>query len=39
MVRRVAGLPALPRMDLAAQRRRMMSLCQRRIVSGGYLQP
>jgi hypothetical protein len=28
MFRRVAGLPALPRMDLAAQRRRTMSRCQ-----------
>ena len=34
MFRRVAGLPALPRMDLAAQRRRTMSRCQRTIVSG-----
>ena len=34
MVRRVAGRPVLPRMDLAAQRRRRMSRCQRRIVSG-----
>ena len=34
MLRRVAGRPVLPRMDLAAQRRRMMSRCQRRIVSG-----
>ena len=34
MFRRVAGLPVLPRLDLAAQRRRMMSRCQRRIVSG-----
>jgi hypothetical protein len=34
MFRRVAGLPVLPRMDLAAQRRRTMSRCQRRIVSG-----
>ena len=31
---RVAGRPGLPCMDLAAQRRRMMSRCQRRIVSG-----
>ena len=31
---RVAGRPVLPRMDLAAQRRRTMSRCQRRIVSG-----
>ena len=34
MVRRVAGRPVLPRLDLAAQRRRTMSRCQRRIVSG-----
>ena len=34
MFRRVAGLPVLPRLDLAAQRRRMMSRCQRTIVSG-----
>jgi hypothetical protein len=34
MFRRVAGRPLLPRMDLAAQRRRTMSRCQRRIVSG-----
>jgi hypothetical protein len=34
MVRRVAGLPVLPRIDLAAQRRRMMSRCQRKIVPG-----
>ena len=34
MFRRVAGLPVLPRWDLAAQRRRMMSRCQRRTVSG-----
>jgi hypothetical protein len=34
MFRRVAGLPVLPRMDLAAQRRRTMSRCQRTIVSG-----
>ncbi len=34
MFRRVAGLPALPRMDLAAQRHRTMSRCQRTIVSG-----
>jgi hypothetical protein len=33
-LRRVAGLPVLPRMDLAAQRRRTMSRCQRTIVSG-----
>jgi hypothetical protein len=32
--RRVAGRPVLPRMDLAAQRRRTTSRCQRRIVSG-----
>jgi hypothetical protein len=29
MFRRVAGLPVLPRLDLAAQRRRMMPRCQR----------
>jgi hypothetical protein len=34
MSRRVVGLPVLPRMDLAAQRRRTMSWCQRTIVSG-----
>ncbi len=34
MFRRVAGRPALPRMDLAAQRRRTMSRCQRSMVSG-----
>jgi hypothetical protein len=34
MVRRVAGRPVRPRMDLAAQRRRTMSRCQRKIVSG-----
>ena len=34
MFRRVAGLPVLPRLDLAAQRRRTMSRCQRRTVSG-----
>ena len=33
MFRRVAGRPVLPRLDLAA-RRRTMSRCQRRIVSG-----
>ena len=32
--RRVAGRPVLPRLDLAAQRRRTTSRCQRRIVSG-----
>jgi hypothetical protein len=32
--RRVAGRPVLPRMDRAAQRRRTMSRCQRRTVSG-----
>jgi hypothetical protein len=32
--RRVAGRPVLPRMALAAQRRRTMSRCQRTIVSG-----
>jgi hypothetical protein len=30
----VAGRQVLPRLDLAAQRRRTMSRCQRRIVSG-----
>ena len=34
MLRRVAGRPVLPRLDLAAQRRRTMSRCQRTIVSG-----
>ena len=34
MFLRVAGLPVLPRMDLAVQRRRTVSRCQRRIVSG-----
>ena len=34
MFRRVVGLPVLPRMDLPAQRRRTMSRCQRRMVSG-----
>jgi hypothetical protein len=34
MFRRVDGRPVLPRMDLAAQRRRTMSRCQRMIVSG-----
>jgi len=34
MFRRVAGRPVLPCMDRAAQRRRTMSRCQRRIVSG-----
>jgi hypothetical protein len=34
MFRREASLPLLPRIDLAAQRRRAMSRCQRRIVSG-----
>ena len=34
MCRRVVGRPVLPRLDLAAQRRRAMSRCQRRIVSG-----
>jgi hypothetical protein len=33
MLRRVAGRPVLPRIDLAAWRR-MMSRCQRKIVSG-----
>src|SRR5580704_18901965 len=31
---RKRGLPVLPRLDLAARRRRTMSRCQRRIVSG-----
>ena len=34
MFLRVAGLPVLPRMDLVAQRRRTISRCQRRMVSG-----
>ena len=34
MFRRVTGRPILPRMDPAAQRRRTMSRCQRRMVSG-----
>ena len=34
MFRRVAGRPVLPRLDLAAWRRRTMSRCQRTIVSG-----
>jgi hypothetical protein len=34
MLQRVAGRPVLARMDLAAWRRRTMSRCQRRIVSG-----
>jgi hypothetical protein len=34
MLWRVAGRPVLPRMDLAAQWRRTMSRCQRKIVSG-----
>ena len=34
MLPRVAGRPVLPRLDGAAQRRRTMSRCQRRIVSG-----
>jgi hypothetical protein len=34
MFRRVVGRPVLPRMDLAAQRQRTMSRCQRTIVSG-----
>jgi hypothetical protein len=34
MLLRVAGLPVLLRLDLAAQRPRMMSRCQRTIVSG-----
>jgi hypothetical protein len=39
MFRRVAGLPVLACADLAAQRRRTMSRCQRRIVSRGNQQP
>jgi hypothetical protein len=35
----VAGRPVLPRLDLAAQRRRTMSRRQRMIVSGGDQQP
>ena len=34
MFRRVAGRPVLPRLDRAARRRRAMSRCQRKIVSG-----
>ena len=34
MLLRVVGRPVLPRMDRAAQQRRAMSRCQRRIVSG-----
>ena len=34
MLRRVAGRPVLPRMDLAPQRRRTRSRCRRTIVSG-----
>ena len=34
MFRRVVGQPVRPRMDLLAQRRRTMSRCERRIVSG-----
>jgi hypothetical protein len=34
MFRRVVGRPVLPRRDLAAQRRRTISLCQRTLVSG-----
>ena len=34
MFRRVAGRPVLSRLDLAAERRRTMLRCQRRIVSG-----
>ncbi len=34
MFRRVAGRPVLPRMDLAAQRRRTISRCQRKMVTG-----
>ena len=34
MLRRVAGRPVLPGMDLAARRRQTMSRCQRTIVSG-----
>ncbi len=32
--RQAAGRPVLPRLDLTAQRRRTMSRCQRKIVSG-----
>jgi len=39
MFRRVVGRPVLPRLDLAVQRRRTMSRCQRTIVSGGNQQP
>jgi len=39
MFLRVAGLPALPRLDLAAQRRRKMPRRQRTIVSRGDQQP
>jgi S-adenosyl methyltransferase len=39
MFRRVDGRSALPRMDLAAQRRRTRSRCQRTIVSRGDQQP
>jgi hypothetical protein len=34
MFRRVAGRPVLPCMDLAAQRRRTISRCQRKMVTG-----
>jgi len=34
MFRRVAGRPVVPRMDMAAERRRTMSRCQRRTVTG-----
>jgi len=34
MFMRAAGRPVLPRMDVAAWRRRVMSRCQRKIVSG-----
>jgi hypothetical protein len=39
MFRQVAGRPVLPLLDLAAQRRRAMSRCQRRIVSRCDQQP
>ncbi len=39
MPRRVAGRPVLPRLNLAAQRHRMMSRCQRRIVPRSDQQP
>ncbi len=36
---RVGGRPVLPRMDRVAQRRQMMSRCQRIMVSGGDQKP